>query len=231
MKSRKAKRPRLSTEPGAASPTGTSVHDADDASSVAPSEITAISASGISRRSTPAGRLAVLESHPLSGEVRETEIYCIVCAKWIKLSNEVKYKLLNWQQHVLRMHSHEGVDKEGAAGDGDGVPSSRVKEAERKITLVNDAQAKEFGPHRVTCKVCERDVMLEGTGKYELTNWMEHKRICSACVEFPPPYLTPEILNSHSFAGYCTAPLPYRLHRYRRKQRDLRRRRQQRQRM
>lgn len=127
----------------------------------------------------------MLEADPLTGEVRETELFCAKCEKWIKLSPKIKYQMVNWRQHVLRVHWQER--EQPGAPDGEGaVPSNRVKEAERKIALVNDIQAKDFGPRRVACGVCGKDIVLEGTANYELGSWLEHKRICSPYVESHP---------------------------------------------
>ena len=62
------------------------------------------------------------------------------------------------------------------------VPSSRVREAERKLQLVNDAQAKEFSTSRVICKVCEASVALSEKIPYDLRNWQDHKLTCVVSV-------------------------------------------------
>lgn len=64
------------------------------------------------------------------------------------------------------------------------APSSRVQEAERKLQLVNDAQAKEFTVNRVICKVCDSSVALSGNIPYDLRNWKDHKISCVL-----PPYV------------------------------------------
>ena len=57
-------------------------------------------------------------------------------------------------------------------------PSSRVATAERKLRLVNDAQAKTFDTRCVECSQCDRKIVLEGDGDYNITKWDEHKAEC-----------------------------------------------------
>jgi hypothetical protein len=56
-------------------------------------------------------------------------------------------------------------------------PSNRVASAERKLKLVNDAQAKTFTSRSVECSICGVGVALEGD--YVLNNWDSHKAKCS----------------------------------------------------
>ena len=57
-------------------------------------------------------------------------------------------------------------------------PSSRVAAAERKLRLVNDAQAKTFDIRCVECSQCDRKIVLEGDGDYNIAKWDEHKAEC-----------------------------------------------------
>ncbi|EJC99979.1 uncharacterized protein FOMMEDRAFT_170068 [Fomitiporia mediterranea MF3/22] len=152
----------------------------DDASSIAPSisasEMTRASAAG--HRLSAAERQRILEEDELSGEVRPDTIYCSGCAKWVKLATRSTYQLKNWITHVQRVHGQSGENP--GMGGGVGAPSSRVREAERKLQLVNDALARDFTPSRVTCKVCATDVPLSDTVPYQLDNWLAHKSVCPA---------------------------------------------------
>ncbi|KAI5118760.1 hypothetical protein M0805_004846 [Coniferiporia weirii] len=174
----RSKRLRLDADSDAAAGSGVDAEvDDDDASSVAPSacasETTSFSGTGTGRRRTTVEeRRRTLEEDELTGEVRSHEVFCSACDKWVKLSGKTQYQLVSWTKHTGRMHGR------AAARAGDGAPSSRVREAERKLRLVNDAQAREFGAGRVTCAVCAAEVALSETIPYQLENWLEHKRGC-----------------------------------------------------
>ena len=150
----------------------------DDASSVAPSipgsDVTGMSVTGRNRSS--ADRRRLLEEDELSGEVRPDSVNCTVCAKWVKLSTRSAYQLKNWVVHTERVH---GRTEAGLLGGHKGTaPSNRVREAERKLKLVNDGQARDFTASRVTCKACSADVKLSEIVPYQLDNWLAHKSSC-----------------------------------------------------
>ena len=130
-------RPQLSTDPDSPSPAKDAVDD--DASSVAPSvspsdASLSIAASTATVKRSLEERKRILESDELTTEVRENEVFCKPCDKWIKLASKTKYALANWQTHTKSKHGR-------TVGEG---PSLRVQEAERKLQLVNDAQAKDI---------------------------------------------------------------------------------------
>ncbi|KAF7308920.1 hypothetical protein MKEN_01092500 [Mycena kentingensis (nom. inval.)] len=119
---------------------------------------------GTARRTTVEERKAELEADPRAEEVAPDQVLCRKCQKWIRLSTKSMYALANWNQHQLSC--------------GDEIVSSRVAAAKRKITLVNDAQAKTKGPRFVECAVCSTAVELLGEQEYTLTNWELHKKTC-----------------------------------------------------
>ncbi|KAL5492677.1 hypothetical protein ACEPAI_4124 [Sanghuangporus weigelae] len=169
----------------------------DDASSIAPS-ISASEATGTSvagRVRSSADRQRLLEDDELSGEVRSDSIFCSACAKWVKLSTRTAYQLKNWVIHTERMHGRT----EGMAGFKVMAPSNRIREAERKLKLVNDAQARDFTASRVTCKVCSSDVTLNPVVPYQLENWLAHKAAC--------PSSKPTNETSDPGQGYASKPV------------------------
>lgn len=62
------------------------------------------------------------------------------------------------------------------------APSTRVKEAERKLKLVNDSNVKEFASTWAVCKICDVKVLLSEKVPYLLDNWIEHKTFCAPYV-------------------------------------------------
>ena len=149
----------------------------DDTSSRAPSvsasERTSISAFNIRRSSED--RKNILEEDEFTGEVREDSVFCTKCSKWIRLETRSQYSLRPWFLHTERVH---GRQYSYPGGKGSSSPSSRVQEAERKLQLVNDAQATEFTATMVTCRLCSTEVQLNETIPYQLDNWLAHKSSC-----------------------------------------------------
>ncbi|TDL24569.1 hypothetical protein BD410DRAFT_94573 [Rickenella mellea] len=47
-------------------------------------------------------RLKDLEMDPRCGDVRESEVFCLMCQKWVKLSRDVPYIDANWIRHASR---------------------------------------------------------------------------------------------------------------------------------
>ena len=147
--------------------------DQDDASSIAPSASASDANSTLAgKRRTLSERKKILEEDSLVGEMRETEVFCTKCEKWIKLSSRTKYELKKWNAHITREH---GRSVEDHAGD---IPSDRVREAERKLQLVNDSQVKDFTAKRVTCLRCQENIPLHSSIPYQLDNWQSHKQKC-----------------------------------------------------
>ena len=109
----------------------------------------------------------------LSGELRETEVFCTACERWIKLSPRTKYELKRWNTHLVRVHGRS-IDDQGSER-----PSERVQEAERRLRLVNDAQARDVNAKHVTCAQCKAGIMLDEKIPYHLDNWLLHKKTCS----------------------------------------------------
>ncbi|KAL5536664.1 hypothetical protein ACEPAF_487 [Sanghuangporus sanghuang] len=181
----------------------------DDASSIAPS-IPASEATGkfvAGRIRSSADRQRLLEEDELSGEVRPDSIFCSACAKWVKLSTRTAYQLKNWMIHTERMHGRtEGIS---VAGFNVLAPSNRIREAERKLKLVNDAQARDFTISRVTCKVCSSDVTLSEIVPYQLDNWLAHKAACpSGAKPSAPPSRSSTILTCVATDGAKSTAFP-----------------------
>ncbi|KAF7309881.1 hypothetical protein MIND_00360400 [Mycena indigotica] len=120
---------------------------------------------GSGRRTTGEQRKAELEADPRAERVDIDQVLCRKCQKWVRLSTKTAYALANWNKHQENC--------------GDEMVSSRVAMAKRKITLVNDSQAKIKSPRLVECTVCSTDVELVGDHDYTLTNWELHKTTCS----------------------------------------------------
>lgn len=97
MCSPKRNRVLLSTEPVAGA-------DDDDASASEAAGSVSFAASSQNARTTAAERLAALEQDALVGEVREHEVFCRPCGKWVRLSQSTKYLLHNWVKHAERVH-------------------------------------------------------------------------------------------------------------------------------
>jgi DNA-binding HxlR family transcriptional regulator len=55
-------------------------------------------------RTTLEERLRALETDELVAEVRESEVFCEPCKKWVRLSATTKYSLVNWKKHTERVH-------------------------------------------------------------------------------------------------------------------------------
>lgn len=55
-------------------------------------------------RTTVTERLHTLETDELVAEVRESEVFCEPCKKWVRLSVRTKYSLVNWRRHAERVH-------------------------------------------------------------------------------------------------------------------------------
>ncbi|KAJ7180764.1 hypothetical protein C8R46DRAFT_593039 [Mycena filopes] len=123
-----------------------------------------MSESGPRKQLNESQRKQQLESDQRAETVEEDRVLCKKCNKWIRLSNRTKYSLVNWTNHQAKC--------------ADVVVSSRVAMAQRKISLVNDAQAKTSGPRNVECRECGANVALEGEWDYTLTSWELHKQTC-----------------------------------------------------
>jgi len=113
-------------------------------------------------------RRAYLEADPRVQEIKDHEVQCKACSKWIKLGTVRKYMLQRWDKHSQRCS--------GAS------PGGRVATASRKLQLVNDGQAKSFSSQRVECSSCNNSIVLEGEGEYNLTKWLDHKLTCPKAV-------------------------------------------------
>lgn len=153
---------------------GARAEDSDDASSIAPSASASDAPSAlVGKRRSLAERRRILEEDPAAGELRENEVFCSECKKWVKLSSRTKYEIKKWNTHIIRNH---GRSIEDHANE---MPSDRVREAERKLQLVNDPLVEDFTTKRVTCLKCQADIILHSSIPYQLDNWYTHKQTCS----------------------------------------------------
>jgi len=109
-------------------------------------------------------RKALLEADNRAESVHPHEAVCKKCQKVVKLAPKRQYILTNWRRHQDKCSGQQ--------------QSSRVAMAERKLRIVNDAQAKSFTARTVECKKCSENVPLDG--EYELGKWEEHKTKCSS---------------------------------------------------
>ncbi|KAF9645804.1 hypothetical protein BDM02DRAFT_3271433 [Thelephora ganbajun] len=119
-------------------------------------------------------RREFLNNDPRVLVIKEWEVQCRACQKWIKLGNQRKYDITPWNLHCGR-----------CSGE---LPNGRVATMNRKMQLVNDLQVKSFTAEAVVCGVCSLPVVLQGDGDYSLVKWHEHK---STCIPPPPPVPSP----------------------------------------
>jgi len=118
--------------------------------------------------------------------VKEWEVQCRACQKWIKLGTQRKYDTTPWNLHCGR-----------CSGE---LPSGRVATMNRRMQLVNDSQVKSFTAEAVVCDVCKLPVVLQGDGDYNLVKWHDHKLTCIP----PTPPLVP--IPSTSTTGSVPRP-------------------------
>ena len=135
------------------------------------------------KRQTEAERKAYLESDKQAEIVEEGRVRCRKCQTWIILSDKQTYSTGKWVKHksgcsdILCVYSiyriscsfYSFIDR----------PSHRVAAAKRKLLVVNDPQAKSFNARSIQCTFCSANVILQGEGDYNLTNWDEHKAQCT----------------------------------------------------
>jgi len=131
-------------------------------------------------------RREFLNNDPRALVVKEWEVQCRACQKWIRLGNQRKYDLTLWNLHCGR-----------CSGE---LPSGRVATLNRKMQLVSDSQVKSFTTEAVVCDVCCLPVVLQGDGDYNLVKWHDHKLTCI------PPTPPPAPIPSTSSAGDIPKP-------------------------
>lgn len=66
--------------------------------------MSASSLTGTNARLKLEERKQALELDELTGEVRESEVFCEPCQKWVKLGTTTKYSLGRWLRHSERVH-------------------------------------------------------------------------------------------------------------------------------
>lgn len=126
-------------------------------------------------------RRQFLQNDPRTLILRDGEVQCRACQKWIKLGAQRRYDLSAWNQHCGR-----------CTGE---LPSGRTAVMSRRNQLVNDPQVKSFTTEAVVCNACDLPVVLQGDGDYNLVAWEEHKLGCippKAPVPIPPPSVVAE---------------------------------------
>ena len=114
--------------------------------------------------------------------MEEGRVRCRKCQTWIILSDKQTYSTGKWVKHksgcsdivcaysiTVFLFIYSSTDR----------PSSRVAAAKRKLLVVNDPQAKSFNARSIQCTFCSANVVLQGEGDYNLTNWDEHKVQCT----------------------------------------------------
>ena len=128
-------------------------------------------------------RREFLNNDPRALVVKEWEVQCRACQKWIKLGNQRKYDLTPWNLHCGRC-SGELCVRSCAYNDHlaqltlSHRPSGRVATMNRRLQLLNDLQVKSFTAEAVVCDACKLPVVLQGDGDYNLVKWHEHKLTC-----------------------------------------------------
>lgn len=132
----------------------------EDRMSVAPS----IPGQVLKRARNESERYAYLQADPRVLEIKDHEVQCKACQRWIKLGNDRKYMLTRWERHKVRCSG--------------GLPDGRVATANRRLQLVNDSQARHYTPTSVECIACDDTIALEGEGDYNLAKWHDHKTRC-----------------------------------------------------
>ncbi|TDL26616.1 hypothetical protein BD410DRAFT_741983 [Rickenella mellea] len=101
-------------------------------------------------RRTAQERKRLLEEDVWAGEVREFEVFCVGCEKWVRL------------------------------GGGSNGPSKKVREAERKLALVNDPLVGEFAKDHVVCRKCNARVEFAKDMPWDVEVWVGHKSVCTS---------------------------------------------------
>jgi len=139
-------------------------------------------------------RREFLTNDPRVLVVKEWEVQCRACQKWIKLGNQRKYDTAPWNLHCGRCSGELCVQSSAYSVypwqlTSSRRPSGRVATANRRLQLVNDSQVKSFTAEAVVCDVCKFPVVLQGDGDYNLVKWHDHKLTCIPPT--PPPFLIP----------------------------------------
>lgn len=128
-------------------------------------------------------RKEFLNNDPRVLVVKEWEVQCRACQKWIKLGTQRKYDITPWNQHCGRCPGE--------------LSSGRVATLNRKMQLTNDSQVKSFIAEAVVCNVCNLPILLQGEGEYNLVKWQEHKSTCIPPVPLPISIpTTPTVTNA-----------------------------------
>ncbi|KAG6888851.1 hypothetical protein C0992_007347, partial [Termitomyces sp. T32_za158] len=126
------------------------------------------------RAKTVEQRIDILTADPAVSSLKPHEVLCRNCGTWVRLSNNVPYKITNWRAHTLTCQAST-----------EHQPSDRVAAATRKLQLVNDSQVKSFTEHEVVCVYCGTTVTKTSNGgnkyqgEYHLLAWTEHKSNCT----------------------------------------------------
>lgn len=135
-------------------------------------------------------RREFLNNDPRVLVVKEWEVQCRACQKWIKLGNQRKYDTTPWNLHCGRC-SGELCVQPGAYNPNQPQltfscrPSGRVATLNRKMQLLNDPQVRSFTTEAVVCSLCSLPVVLQGDGDYSLIKWHEHKLTCMPPTPLP----------------------------------------------
>ncbi|KAG6850650.1 hypothetical protein H0H93_010378 [Arthromyces matolae] len=161
------------------------------------------------RAKTVEQRIASLTGDPDVASVKPHEVLCRNCGTWVRLSNNVPYKIANWKAHTqLSLHPisqrHLIMSRH--------QPSDRVAAATRKLRLVNDSQVKSFTDQNVLCAYCDTTIVsgeMKNQGQHDLDAWTEHKTICTH-----PPSASPMVMKAPvhqaSASDVSTVPFPSR---------------------
>ncbi|KAG6861448.1 hypothetical protein C0995_016539 [Termitomyces sp. Mi166 len=152
------------------------------------------------RAKTVEQRIAVLTADPTVSSLKPHEVLCRNCGTWVRLSNNVPYKIANWRTHTLTCQSSTQHQ-----------PSDRVAAATRKLRLVNDSQVKSFTEREVVCAYCDSTITSNGSngqyqGEYNLLAWAEHKVTCT--------HISPKVKKTSALPAVAsdvsTVPFPGR---------------------
>jgi len=136
------------------------------------------------RRPSEKERKEFLESDNQIETVETHRVSCHKCQTWVDLGHTSLYATGNWVKHKVRCSA--------------ALPSSRVAAAKRRLLLVNDSQAGTFDSRNVGCALCGVNIVLEGEGDFNLTQWCEHKSSCIKSV----PVTKNDATNSTPFPGF-----------------------------
>lgn len=101
------------------------------------------------------------------GQILPSQVFCLLCEKWVQLSQTVPYVDSNWRRHADRCSTKYSLE---ATPEG------------REESLRQDSRIEFVENNSVLCKQCKKWIKLDGRRRYSHYNWNKHKNACKRCV-------------------------------------------------